>query len=134
MLESLRLWPTTPAILRDTAEETGWSTGTLPAGASLIVFAPFFHRDETQVPESHRFAPELWLRDRDENDWPLVPFSSGPAMCPGRNVVLLTASLALAALLFEHSYELSGADLGPDVRLPGTLRPFGLSFRMVDRR
>jgi cytochrome P450 len=130
MLDSLRLWPTTPAILRDATRDTEWKSGTLPAGASVIVFAPFLHRDETRLEQAHRFAPELWLHARDANDWPLVPFSSGPAMCPGRNVVLLTASLSLAALLESRAYELSGAELGPDIRLPGTLSPFRLSFRM----
>lgn len=33
VLESLRLWPTTPLLLRDTTEETTWSSGTLSARA-----------------------------------------------------------------------------------------------------
>ena len=82
VLESLRLWPTTPAILRDTTKQTQWETGTLPAGASVVLYAPFFHRDDTQVPEAHRFAPELWLRERTDDDWPLVPFSGGPRCAP----------------------------------------------------
>src|SRR5690606_3219211 len=46
VLESLRLWPTTPLILRDTTRETTWRTGTLPSGTSAVIFAPFFHRDD----------------------------------------------------------------------------------------
>jgi cytochrome P450 len=68
------------------------------------LYAPFFHRDDTRVPEAHRFAPELWLRERTDDDWPLVPFNGGPAMCPGRNVVLLTASVMLAALTERHRF------------------------------
>ncbi|HXV91659.1 MAG TPA: cytochrome P450 [Pseudonocardia sp.] len=128
VLESLRLWPTTPAILRDTGEETRWEGGSLPAGASVLVFAPFFHRDETRLPEAHRFAPELWLRRRTERDWPLVPFSGGPGTCPGRNLVLLTTSLLLACLVEHRLSRVEGAALDPDDRLPGTLSPFGLRF------
>jgi cytochrome P450 len=129
VLESLRLWPTTPAILRETSEETPWSTGTLPAGSSVVVFAPLFHRDDTRVPEAHRFAPELWLRARTNDDWPLVPFSGGAGMCPGRNVVLLTSSVMLATLTVEHDLAVDGAPLPAGGPLPGTLSPFGLSFR-----
>lgn len=128
LLESLRLWPTTPAILRDSTQETSWAGGELPAGASVMIFAPFFHRDQTRVPEAHRFAPELWSRDRDDDDWPLVPFSGGPAMCSGRNVVLLTASAALARLLARHDYRLKRPQLNPSRPLPGTLSPFHLRF------
>src|SRR5699024_3018475 len=64
VLESLRLWPTTPAILRDSTEATTWAGGTLPAGASVMIFAPFFHRDETRLRDAHRFAPQIWLRER----------------------------------------------------------------------
>ncbi len=112
VLESVRLWPTTPAILRDTTQDTEWEGGTLPAGASVLIFASYFHRDETRLPEAHRFAPELWLRERTDQDWPLVPFSGGPGICPGRNLVLLTTSLLLAGLVGRTRYQVEGADLG----------------------
>ncbi|WP_153393982.1 cytochrome P450 [Ornithinicoccus halotolerans] len=128
ILESLRLWPTTPLVLRDTLRDTEWAAGTLPAGASVVVFAPFFHRDETRVPEAHRFAPDLWLRERTEDDWPLVPFSAGPAMCPGRNLVLLVASAVLGELVRQRGLRLQRPlDLQ---RLPGLLSPFRLSFEV----
>jgi cytochrome P450 len=130
LLESLRLWPTTPAILRETSADTDWRNGRLPAGSSVVVFAPLFHRDESRLPEAHRFCPELWLRERTAEDWPLVPFSGGPGMCPGRNVVLLTASVLLATLLAEHDLQVTGADLPAGGPLPGTVSPFGLEFRL----
>lgn len=132
VLESLRLWPTTPAILRDTSEETTWRGKVLPAGASVMIFAPFFHRDETRVPEAHRFAPELWMRDRGNGDHPLVPFSGGPAMCPGRNFTLMVASQVLARLTAAHTFGVQGATLSSAEPMPGTLSPFTL--RLVPQR
>lgn len=128
VLESLRLWPTTPAILRDTTEETHWAGGSLPAGASMMIFAPFFHRDETRLPEAHRFAPELWLRERGADAWPLVPFSGGPAVCPGRNLTLMVASQILARLLRRHDHRLVDGRLDRTRPMPGTLDPFTLRF------
>ena len=128
VLESLRLWPTTPAILRDSTENTEWAGGVLPAGASIMIFAPFFHRDETRLPEAHSFAPQLWLGDRSAADWPLVPFSGGTAMCPGRDVTLMVASQVLARLVEPGDRELLRGGLQADRPVPGTLDPFSLRF------
>ena len=115
-------------ILRDTTRETTWASGRLPARASVVIFAPYFHRDDQALPEAHTFAPELWLRERTDRDWPLVPFSGGPAMCPGRNVVLLVASMVLDRLLAAHDYRPLTGTIRPGRPIPGSLNPFGLRF------
>jgi cytochrome P450 len=137
VLESLRLYPTTPVILRETTTETTWETGTMPAGTTLSIFAPYFHRDGRRVPFADRFAPEVWegrtggreLGDLTE-EWPLLPFSAGPAVCPGRNLVLLTTSAFLGVLLTRLDPQLPREHplhAGPP--LPGTLDMFTLRFR-----
>lgn len=132
VLESLRLWPTTPAVLRDTTTETTWETGTLPAGAAVVIYAPLFHRDDQALPYADRFAPEVWLEERTSQDWPLIPFSGGPGMCPGRNLVLLTASTMLAAVLSRRHLRLATpAPLDAGAPLPGTLSPYHLRLRVA---
>jgi cytochrome P450 len=128
-LEALRLWPTTPMILRQTTAETNWERGRMPKDTSVLIFAPFFHRDEERLPFAHRFAPDVWLDDNRE--WPLVPFSGGTAICPAHNFVPMIASAALAALLGGRRPVLvKGAKLGPEAPLPGTLDNYALRFRM----
>ncbi|MFC7375512.1 cytochrome P450 [Brachybacterium sp. GCM10030268] len=134
VLESLRLWPTTPLLLRDTTEETTWRTGSLPAGTAVIIFAPYFHRDERHLAEAHRFAPQLWLEghepgERDDRAWPLVPFSDGPGICPGRNVVLLTCSMVLGELVRQRS--LTAQQPLDTSTLPGSLSPFSSRFTVA---
>ncbi len=138
MLETLRLWPTTPAILRQTTAPTTWPTGSLPSGTSLLVFAPFFHRDDTRVDAAHRFDPDRWVGGRDREDWPLVPFSGGPAMCTGRNIVLLTGSTMLAALLPGRTFCLDTGALGrprldPARPLPSVLDLYSLRLHVAPR-
>jgi Cytochrome P450 len=129
VLESVRLWPTTPAILRDTTGETRWESGTLPANSALLIFAPYFHRHPGRLPYADSFAPETWLDGGSPEDWPLIPFSAGPAECPGRNLVLFLASSLLAALLEQHRWRQTHArPLAADTPLPGTLSPFRLRF------
>jgi cytochrome P450 len=129
ILDTLRLWPTTPVVLRQTTEPVEWEAGTLPEGAGIVIYAPFFHRDDTRLPQADRFAPEAWLEGRPEEQG-LVPFSDGPAECPGRNLALLLCSAVLAALLRGEHFALAApTGLGPEDRLPGTLSAYGLRFR-----
>src|SRR3954469_22010821 len=64
VLESVRLWPTTPAILRETTVPTTWASGSLPARTVLLIHAPFFHRDDTRLEFADSFRPELWVEPR----------------------------------------------------------------------
>ena len=125
LLESVRLWPTTPLLLRQSTEDTEWRGAVHPAGTTFLVHTPFFHRDPDTLPEADRFAPDLWLDGRAERHPALVPFSAGPAVCPGRNLVLHLTSTVLAALLTERRFALRDAWTGP---VPGTLNHFGLRF------
>ncbi|WP_345602570.1 cytochrome P450 [Pseudonocardia adelaidensis] len=132
VLESVRLWPTTPAILRETTTPTELGGRTLPARTLVVVLTPFFHRDDQRLPDADRFAPQLW-RDGGPPTG-LVPFSAGPAICPGRSVVQFVASTFLAAVLEHHDVRLdAGPPLGPERPLPGTLDPYRLRFTVTRR-
>ena len=131
VLEALRLWPTTPAILRQTTRTTQWEHGSMPARTGILVFAPFFHRDDQRLAYANRYTPDLWLREGGADDWPLVPFSSGPAMCPARHLVQMLTSAMLAALVDGRSPRLvSGNPMDP-ARLPGTLDNYRLRFKLA---
>jgi cytochrome P450 len=133
LLESLRLWPTTPMVLRETTRETEWENGMMPKGTGVLIFAPFFHRDDTRLDFADRLAPELWLgEERTSSDWPLIPFSGGPGICPGRHLVLLLTSAMLAALLRRRDVRLERPErMDDDGRLPATLDHFSLRFHLA---
>lgn len=135
VLEALRLWPTTPMILRQTTREVQWTEGTMPAKCGVLIFAPYFHRDSHLLPDAHRFRPEIWLGHVEANtpdhreDWALVPFSEGPVRCPGRQLVLLLSSAALAEFIEQTAFRLSTPGrLNPAEPLPANLNPFSLRF------
>lgn len=131
VLEATRLWPTSPMVLRQTTTPTTWETGMLRAQTGLITFAPFFHRDDQRVPYANRFTPDLWLNEPARDHWPLIPFSAGPAHCPGKNLVLLVGSAMLSAVLADRAVWLQApAWLNADRPLPGTLSPYGLRFKL----
>ena len=130
LLEAVRLWPTTPAILRQTTRRTEWEQGTMPARTGVLVYAPFFHRDDQRLAYAHRFTPELWLHERSAANWPLVPFSAGPAVCPARHLVQMLSSAMLAALIDGRAPRLVSDQRMVPGQLPGTLNNYGLRFAL----
>ncbi|MCE8012496.1 cytochrome P450 [Billgrantia desiderata] len=135
LLESLRLWPTTPMVLRQTTEATEWENGTMPAETSILILAPYFHRDDRHLDEADRFNPDLWLEPDAAGDWPLIPFSGGTGICPGRRVVLTVTSHMLARLLQGREFQLN-----PPTRLlsskpmPPLLNNYDLEFKVGSRQ
>jgi len=134
VLESVRLWPTTLAILRDATAPVTWGARTLPAGTGFVVLSSFFHRDRERLDFADAFEPGAWLDGRADADWALVPFSGGPVSCPGRNVVLLVSSHVLARLARLDLAVSRGRHLAEDP-LPCTVDHLGLRFgvRTADR-
>lgn len=133
IVDSVRLWPTTPAILRQARRRTSWPGGELPQGAGFLIFTPFLHRDRERLPVADRFAPEQWIgRDPAENG-ALTPFSAGPAKCPARHLAPMLGAALLADLLRGSKVRLCrGAKLEPEQRLPATLNHFALAFRLSE--
>jgi cytochrome P450 len=117
ILESARLWPTTPVILRESTKPTRWHGTWLPKNTEFVVFTPFFHRDPDRLPYADEYAPEIWDQPRDPA---IVPFSGGPGVCPGRDLVLATGSAMLDALSDHLTFPKLSAPL------PRTLNHFGL--------
>jgi cytochrome P450 len=121
ILETLRCWPTTPAILREQTREVEWGDGgsSTPEGTNVVIYAPLFHRDDERDPTADRFEPDRWLEVDDPLDHArasaLVPFSAGPAACPGRNLVLTATSLVLREVVASHDVTVrspAGLDAG----------------------
>jgi cytochrome P450 len=133
VLEALRLWPTTPMILRQTTRPVEWPAGVMPADCGVLVYAPYFHRDDRHLRGAHDFSPERWLTDEDDG-WPLVPFSDGPVVCPGKQLVLLLTSATLASLVGGHDLRVAeGQALDPERPLPGTMDNYSVTLAVAPR-
>ncbi|MGQ0624609.1 MAG: cytochrome P450 [Sporichthyaceae bacterium] len=130
VLESVRLWPTTLSILRQSTR-LAWVRGRwAPAGTTFVVPSAYFHRDPAR-PYAHAFAPAIWLDGTAAGDAGLVPFSAGPAVCPGRGLVLTVGSFALRAVLRRRSVEPgAGQALKLTEPLPPTLDHTGLRLSL----
>lgn len=132
VLETLRLWPTTPVILRQTSEETAWEAGAMPANTGILIYPPYFHRDDRHLDFADRYVPEVWAEERTSADWPLIPFSEGPAECPGQRLVLMLTSTMLAEMLRSSQYRESSGKVFAALPMPSLLDHFTLEFELED--
>jgi cytochrome P450 len=131
VVETLRLFPTTPAILRQTTAPAQLKSGVVPEGAGVVIFTPFFQRDSRLV-GADRFRPESWTGVDPEERPPFAPFSRGPAACPAKNLVPLLVSEALRHLLAAEAFLLVAPrwlKMNADFR--GTLNNYDIKFKAV---
>ncbi|KAL2131485.1 hypothetical protein VTI74DRAFT_4973 [Chaetomium olivicolor] len=119
-LESVRLYPTTPAILRELSEDAVLGGHKFQKGTGVIVFAPFFHRDGERLEFADRLVPEQWSDREMDLAKGLVPFSAGPAICPAHNLVPMVGGIAIDAVVGRARIELVQPQLDPKALL-GTL-------------
>lgn len=128
VLESVRLWPTTPALLRELTEDTAFRSGVFRSGSSVLIAEPAFHRDPELLPFADDFVPDIWLDGRAATYPQLVPFSAGPAVCPGQNLVLFATSTALAHMFSAMQLHVDRHAALAQPPMPLTLNQFGLNF------
>ncbi len=134
VLESVRLWPTTLAVLRESIEATDWAGTTAPAGTTFLIVSSLTHRDDEVLDDADRFAPQVWAdpgapSGTSASLWSMVPFSAGPGRCPGRDLVLYTTGDVLASLLAGGPItQTAGRPVRADRPLPGTLDHTALAF------
>jgi cytochrome P450 len=133
VLDTLRLWPTTLVLLRETTQTTPWPHVQLPPRTTLIVVSSFFHRDAGQVAAAHRLDVDSWLDGTFDRDPGIVPFSAGPVRCPGRDLVVFTGATLLASLLSRHDTARVTLDLDPQ-HLPIALDHFSIVAELAPRR
>ena len=132
MLEAVRLWPTTPVILRETTSATELAGRPCRAGRWCSICSAFFHRDGERHTWADDFTPRLW--SGEDPRAALVPFSGGPAVCAGQDLVLFLTSTFLAGLLDgQEIRQTSRPTIRPGRPLPGTLDPFHLRFTIGPR-
>jgi cytochrome P450 len=126
MQEAMRLWPTTPLLIRETTRETTLGGETLDEGTQVIIPNTFNHRDARHVPEADGFRPERWADAPRE--YRFNHLSNGSQDCPGGPMVLLLGKAAVAGTLDRYRLRLQEPGLVPGRPLPHMLDFFSVRF------
>jgi len=112
ILESLRLFPAIPILLRETDNDNALDeTHSIPKGIAVWISVWHAQRDHRHWGESSaQFHPERMLNKRGnerefEGKW--FPFASGSRSCPGMRFAIVHATLILATMVSEFHFDQS---------------------------
>jgi cytochrome P450 len=129
--ETMRLWPTTPLLARETTRPAALSGQELEPETQVMLLNVFNHRDPDHVRGADRLIPE-----RCQSEAPNYCFnhlSNGSQDCPGGPLVLLLGKAVIARIMSEYTLVLEHPTLVPGEPLPHMLDFFAVRFA-VERR
>ncbi len=123
--EAMRLWPTTPLLVRETVKRDTLGGAVIPANTQVLIFNNYNSRDTESYADADRFKPAIWKDNRADDRFNHL--SNGRQICAGKNLALFIAKAVLASLLDGRQYRLERPPLNP-ARLPYTYNYFKLKF------
>lgn len=124
--EAMRLWPTTPLLVRETVTEDTLGGARIPAVTQVMIWNSFNHRDRAAYPLADTFSPEAWAGGKPN---PLFNhLSSGPQICAGIDLLLFIGKAVLALLLDRRQYALLAPPLDPGRPIPYAYNHFDVRF------
>jgi cytochrome P450 len=130
--EAMRLWPTTPLLVRETTREVTLAGEPLDEGTQVMIVNTFNHRDPDTVEDADRFRPERWARG--ERDYRFNHLSNGAQDCPGGPLVYVLGKAVLGHMLVQYDVELVRPKLDLGRELPYMLDHFETLFKLEPRR
>lgn len=127
--EAMRLWPTTPLLVRESVVADTLEGITIAPGTQVVILTSFTHRDTQTQSDANTFSPHLWLNG--QGDGSFYHFSNGPQKCAGKELALFVAKAVLATMLNNGHYRLIAPALQASGPIPQTFNPFIAKFQWV---
>ena len=133
--ETMRLRPVAPIAGLEANLDTTLGDFFLPKGTRVVVLLRPAAIDRENFVDPLAFRPERWLEDAGgaHNASALLPFGSGPRMCPGRSLALLEMKTLLAMLAKNFDLERVGASTDVSELFGFTMSPANLRVRLNAR-
>jgi len=133
ILDTMRLWPTTPLFGRVATRDVEFPGGqVLRAGTEVLIDNAFNHRNGKRISYADRFAPGEWASGEAGDSWLFNFFSHGPQGCPGAGLSIFLGQAFLAKLLAVRT-PMCDVGLDPGRPLPHALDIYGPRISLRDR-
>jgi cytochrome P450 len=136
--ETMRLRPVAPVMMQESTRDVVLDQRiAVPAGTRLMLLSRFAATSSEHVEQPWRFRPERWLDPERAAELQrkavLIPFGSGPRLCPGRNLALIEMQMMLAVLYRSFDVEPVGPRSSVAEHYGFTMTPRGLRVRLRRR-
>ena len=110
-METMRMYPVTPMLIRTAANSFEFAGHRIPAGERLIIATAVPHYLPEYFPEPERFDIDRYTPERAEHKQPYVyaPFGLGPHRCLGNGFAEVQIAATMATILHEVDLDLDRA-------------------------
>lgn len=134
--ETMRLRPVAPIAGAEANVDTALGDLFVPRGTRIALLLRPAATDQVNFVDPLAFRPERWLEDvaGPHDASALLPFGSGPRMCPGRSLALLEMKTLLSMLYKNFDVERVGASGDVSERFGFTMSPANLRVRLRARQ
>ena len=130
-METLRRYPTTPAVQRTVTEPFEFAGHRIDAGGRLFIATTVPHFDERYHPDPYRFDIDRYLPPRNEHRIPgaYAPYGMGAHTCLGAGLAEAQIMLTIACLFHFGRFEMDPVDYNLKIRPLPTNAPAN-NFRL----
>ena len=135
-METLRLHPVSPAVLRTVSNSFDFAGHHVPAGTVVMIGTAVGHALEEYFPDPERFDIDRYTRARGEHRQrgAYSPFGAGNHRCLGSGLVPVQLGLTFATMLRDLVLEPLAPNHRLRVRSFPTMQPVGFRIRVLGRR
>ncbi len=135
-METLRIHPVSPAVLRTTANSFEFAGHRVRAGTQVMIGTAVGHTLEEYFPNPERFDIDRYTPARGEHRQrgAYAPFGAGNHRCLGSGLVPVQLALTMITILRELELEPLAPDHALRVRSFPTMQPVDFRIRVLRRR
>ena len=136
VMETLRLHPVSPAVLRTVSNSFEFAGHIVPAGQLVMIGTAVGHGLEEYFPQPECFDIDRYTQARGEHRQrgAYAPFGAGSHRCLGSGLVPAQISLTMATVLRELVLQPLHPSSAVRVRSFPTMRPVGFKVHVLSRR
>lgn len=129
--EAMRLWPSTPFLLREALDHDTLCGHRIERGDQVVIPNLFNHVDPTAFARATEWYPERWLQGTTLRRF--HHFSDGTQSCPGADLARFIGTGVLATLIAGGEFQTLRPRIVSDRRLPAAYNPFAIHLADVRR-
>ena len=136
-METLRLYPLAPVVLRTVANSFEFEGYHVPAGETVLIGFTVPHLMSEYFPDPHRFDIERYTAEREEHRQAgaYAPFGVGTHRCLGSGLAEVLVALNVATLVHETEFRLDPPDYNMKLKYLPVVHPApSFKLRLVRRR